>query len=127
MEAPLVNAVGKPRKFDFGVAVEHKRMLEISNSFSFARKSTIDVLDSTEAWTWRVDNIRSAGGRAIVDDREVEIPSDTPVVAFVYPPNTTEQRETFLSATASWRELEINVVEVSSIGSHTRQLERRIG
>ena len=127
VEAPLVNAVGKPRKFDFGVAVEHERMLEISNSFSFARKSTTDVLDSTEAWTWRVDNIRSAGGRAILDDREIEIPSDTPVVAFVYPPNTTEQKETFVSATASWKELEIDVVEVSNIGNHTWQLEQRIG
>lgn len=127
VEAPLVKAVGKPRKFDFGVAVEHERMLEISNSFSFARKSTTDVLDSTEAWTWRVDNIRSAGGRAIVDDREIEIPRDTPVVAFVYPPNTTGQRETFLSATESWKELGINVVEVSNVGNHTWQLEQRIG
>lgn len=126
LEAPLVDAVGKPRKFDFGVAVENERMLEISNSFSFARKSANDVLDSTEAWTWRVDNIRSAGGRAIVDDREIGIPSDTPVVAFVYPPRTADQRETFLSATASWKELEISVVDVSDVGKHTGKLEQRI-
>ncbi|MCT2338038.1 MULTISPECIES: hypothetical protein [Corynebacterium] len=126
VEAPLVDAVGKPRKFDFGVAVEQERMLEISNSFSFARKSATDVLDSTEAWTWRVDNLRSDGGRAIVDDREIEIPSDVPVVAFVYPPNTEEQRETFLSATASWRELEIDVVNISDVDKHTWRLEQRI-
>lgn len=126
VEAPLVDAVGKPRKFDFGVAVEHERMLEISNSFSFARKSTTDVLDSTEAWTWRVDNLRSDGGRAIVDDREIRIPSDTPVVAFIYPPNTAEQRETFSSATASWLDLKIDVVDVSDVNKHTRLLEQRI-
>lgn len=126
VEAPLVDAVGKPRKFDFGVAVEHERILEISNSFSFARKPTTDVLDSTEAWTWRVDSLRSDGGRAIVDDQEIEIPCDTPVVAFVYPPNTTEQKETFLSATTSWRELEIEVVDISDVGDHTWQLEQRI-
>ena len=126
VEAPLVDAVGKPRKFDFGVAVEQERMHEISNSFSFARKSATDVLDSTEAWTWRVDNLRSDGGRAIVDDREIEIPSDVPVVAFVYPPNTEEQRETFLSATASWRELEIDVVNISDVDKHTWRLEQRI-
>ncbi|WP_408910766.1 hypothetical protein ACKFRZ_07775 [Corynebacterium gottingense] len=125
-EALLVDTVGKPRKFDFGVAVENERMLEIGNSFSFAKKSTTDVLDSAEAWAWRVDNLRSDGGRTVVDDREIEIPCDTPVVAFVYPPDTVKQREAFLSATTTWRELEIEVVDISDVDNHTSRLEQRI-
>ncbi|MCQ9330403.1 hypothetical protein NQ023_07970 [Corynebacterium phoceense] len=125
-ESPLVDAVGEPRKFDFGVTHEHDRMLEISSSFSFARQASADVLDAVEAWTWRIDSIRSKGGLAFIGDKELEILDDARVVAFIFPPSTPEQQKLYISATTSWRDLGIDMVEISQVESHAKELERLI-
>lgn len=125
-ENPVVETVGKEKKFDFAVGTDSS-VIEISSAFNFAKSNTDDIVDSVEAWTWRVDRIRNSGGcLRLADSTELEIDQDAEIIAAIYPPETSGQKKAFADATEEWANLSVEVVEFKDISRHARELEQRI-
>ncbi|WP_368660512.1 hypothetical protein [Corynebacterium sp.] len=105
-------------------AVVDDSVLEINRAFSFAVTPSSEVEDRTDAWTYRVEQLRRSGGTLIsTQGQQWELGSDTPVCTVFEAPKSTEQRELFKQATSDWEELDIHMINVADIAAHADGLD----
>lgn len=126
IEKPRLVTIGNNRTIDFAVRGETE-VFELNAAFNFATTGFEETQNKVEAWTWRIDHLRSKGGLLEAKDSDsFTIDEDTPVVATIYPPETERQREVYEESTEEWVNLGVEVVPYDRIDQHTRQLERLI-
>lgn len=114
------------RRMDLAVVAE-TTVHELNTAFSFDTDNFTSVQDRIEAWTWKIENLRNNGGTLYKDnERIVELSTETPVVASIWPPQNEKQQQLFEASTKKWRELNIEILPIDNISKHAENLALQI-
>lgn len=109
-------------RFDLGV-IRDTRVLELNDAFSMHSSDPRQTEHRIQAWTWKMSTLRSSGALLKLPNGEsFEVDNNTPIVATLWPPKTSEEQKLLLTMSRRWDKLGIDYVDVNDIEIHAEKL-----
>lgn len=84
-ETPTVSGRHHRERFDFAVA--NGNAVQLTHTFSFQLPDKEKLAEDIKAWAFTVEDIRTSGGNAVKDARQVQVPADVPIAIAYVPPS----------------------------------------
>ena len=108
------------------VIIKNANVFELNSVFSFESLHPQETISMVEAWTLKIDKLRTKGGRLHTDNHVISLAKDTDITAVYWPPKTPRQHEVFDSVTVPWAGLGITDIPLAETDEHAGELAKRL-
>lgn len=121
-----LNTAVSTDSLDLAVADVDANVFEISTSFNFNRNDPQNLKDKIDAWNYRIQELRSNGGKLESKETTLALPSDANVVIAYINPTSKRQREVFEHAQEQWSRLGVMPLTEPQIENHATALNKQL-
>ena len=108
------------------VIIKNANVFELNSVISFESLHPQETISMVEAWTLKIDKLRTKGGRLHTDNHVISLAKDTDITAVYWPPKTPRQHEVFDSVTVPWAGLGITDIPLAETDEHAGELAKRL-
>ena len=106
--------------------VKEDTVLELNEAFNFATANPNAGFANVEAWSLKIEKMRSTSSQLEFANSRVEIDNDTDIVAFYYEPQSNRQSDALKRAQEIWDASRVQYLPIDAVESHATELSKRL-
>ncbi|MDC7089397.1 hypothetical protein [Corynebacterium pseudodiphtheriticum] len=101
-------------------------VLELNEAFNFATANPNAGFANVEAWSLKIEKMRSTSSQLEFANSRVEIDNDTDIVAFYYEPQSNRQSDALKRAQEIWDASQVQYLPINAVESRATELNKRL-
>lgn len=106
--------------------VKEDTVLELNEAFNFATANPNAGFANVEAWSLKIEKMRSTSSQLEFANSRVEIDNDTDIVAFYYEPQSNRQSDALKRAQEIWDASRVQYLPIDAVESRATELSKRL-
>lgn len=118
---------GKNHRENFDFAVSRKKIVQLSQAWSFQLPNSRQLAEDIKAWAWTVQDIRGGGGSALSGGDEILVEPDVDIIATFIPPIAGQSDQVFVEALYAFDQIKVKTIKVEEVNQVSQQAVALLG